>query len=167
MREFLRSDKFAGLTTGTLGVAMAAFGGFGLVIVAFQRWIMSLNRTPRKPSPGFEHFDEMMYSIQGAFITYLPFMIALGVVFAAAGFYVCKGSRLARRIGQINAVLGIVWIAAYSYASLRLMQTIDMPIYQDPIFKWAMFAINVIFLLAFPALILYILQKNPEPTPPS
>jgi hypothetical protein len=123
---------------------------------------MSLDRTPRKPSPGFEHFDEMMYLIQGAFITYLPFMIAGGIVFAAAGFYIYKGSLLARRIGQVNALLGVVWIAAYSYASLRLMQTIDMPIYQDPIFKWAMFAINIIFLLAFPALILYILQKDPE-----
>src|SRR5258707_614475 len=81
---------------------------FGLVIVAFQRLIMSA--TPPNRPVGFEHFDEMMRAVQGAFITYLPFMIAGGLVFGVAGFYIYRGSLVARRIAQINTVLGFIWV---------------------------------------------------------
>ena len=158
MKEFLSNDKVAGLITGTCGLAMIVFGAFGLLIVAFQRLMMSA-APPSRPPVGFEHFDEMMQAVQGAFITYLPFMIAGGMVFGIAGFYIYRGSLVARRIAQTNAVLGFIWIIAYSITGYRVMQTMqDLPIYQDSVFQWASIIINLIILLAFPASLLYILR---------
>src|SRR5580765_3691317 len=126
MTESLRSDKVAGLITGVFGLVLVVFGGFALVIVAFQR--LSMSMTPPGRSVGFEHFDEMMRAVQGAFITYLPFMIVGGLVFGVAGFYIYRGSMVARRIAQTNAVLGFIWVVAYSITSYRIMQTmVDLP----------------------------------------
>jgi len=101
-----------------------------------------------------------MRAVQGLFITYLPFMIAGGIVFGVAGFYVYRGSLVARRIGQINSVLGVVWISAYMAASYRIMQTmVDFPMYQSPAFQWASIVINLLIFLAFPAALLYILRR--------
>src|ERR1051325_4941181 len=160
MREFFRGDKVAGLITGTLGLAMVVFGAFGLVIVAFQRLMMSKMPPQPKPPAGFEHFDEMMRAIQGLFITYLPFMIAGGLVFGVAGLCIYRGSRSARLIAQINTFLSLVWIAAYFIASYQVMQTMkDFPMYQDPVFLWASILINLIIFLAFPAALFFILKS--------
>src|SRR5690242_7147028 len=104
MKETFRSDKVAGLITGSFGLALVAFGGFGLVIVAFQRLIMSM--TPPNRPADFEQFDEMMRTVQDIFVAYLPFMAAGGLVFCVAGIFIFRGSLVARRIAQINALLG-------------------------------------------------------------
>jgi hypothetical protein len=165
MTEFFRSDKIAGLITGTFGLVMIVFGAFGLVIVAFQRLVMSAS--PPNQHASFEHFDEMMRAIQGVFISYLPLMIAGGVVFGVAGIYIYRGSLVARRIAQTNAVVGFGWIIAYMIASYRVMQSMhELPISQSPVFQWASIIVNLIILLAFPAALLYIL-RHPGPTVPA
>ena len=154
MTSFVRSDKVAGLATGTLGLGMVLFGSFALVIVAFQRTMM------RSIPPNDDQFGEMMIAVHGVFITYLPFMIAGGLVFAAAGFFIYRGSPAARRIAQVNTVVGVVWIITYSITSYRMIQKMPMlpPVYQDPVFQWGSIIVNLIILLAFPAALFYILS---------
>ncbi len=165
MRQSIRSDKVAGMITGLFGLALAGFGAFGLAIVAMQRAIMSIPKTPHPEPPGFEHFDEMMRAVQDTFITYLPFMIAGGLVYAVAGFYIYRGSRVARRIAQLNIVLGVIWIIAYTITSYHVMQTMtELPIFPGPAFQWFTIIINFIIQLAFPAALLYILWRPAEPT---
>ncbi|MBK7394501.1 MAG: hypothetical protein IPI64_14605 [Chloracidobacterium sp.] len=154
MMNSLRSDKVAGILTALVGLCMAGFGAFSLAMVAFKRMMMS--STP----PGPAHFEEMMRAIHTTWITYFPFMIAGGVVFVVTGFYIYRGSPLARRIAQLTAVLGIIWIFAYVIAAQRVIQTMtELPFAQEPVFQWVLIIVNLIFLLAFPAALLFILSR--------
>ncbi|MBK8150629.1 MAG: hypothetical protein IPK58_21125 [Acidobacteria bacterium] len=116
MMNSLKSNKVAGILTGLFGIAVAGFGTFGLAMVALQRMMMA-SAPPAPP-----HFAAMMRAIQDTWITYLPFMIAGGVIFGIAGFFIYRGSSFARRIAQTTAVLGIIWIFAYSIAAHRLFK---------------------------------------------
>jgi len=164
MTEVVRSDKVAGVITGVFGLLIAGFGAFGLVIVAFQRLMDQAipRNTTRNQLPGFEHFDEMMAAVQNTFITYLPFMIAGGLIFGVAGYFIYRGSLAARRIAQINALLGFVWIIAYSIRSYRVLQTmIDLgfPLNLSPASQLVMIIGNTIFMFVFPSALLYILKR--------
>lgn len=168
MLDSVRSDKVAGVITGIFGLVLVGFGGFGLMIVAFQRLMMSIPTTPGNHPAGFEHFDEMMRAVQDAFITYLPLMIAGGLVFGIAGFYIYRGSQSARRIAQTNAVLGFVWIIAYTIMSYRVTQMMAGPPFNiSPQFIWSSIVVNLIIQFAFPAALLYMLRSPRTALPES
>ncbi|MBP6211779.1 MAG: hypothetical protein KA447_01980 [Pyrinomonadaceae bacterium] len=161
MMNSLKSNKVAGILTGLFGIAVAGFGAFGLAMVALQRMMMA-SAPPAPP-----HFEAMMRAVHETWITYLPFMIAGGVIFGVAGFYIYRGSSVARRIAQITAVLGIIWIFAYSIAAHRVIQTMtELPFAQGSAFQWAITIVNLILFLAFPVALLFVLS-SPKDDPPA
>src|SRR4051812_6422302 len=85
----LRSDKVAGAITGVLGICLAAFASFGLLMVALQRFMFS--RMPRMPpdSNGIA-MEDWFQATHGIWMIYMPLMIVGGLVLAVAGFYVWR-----------------------------------------------------------------------------
>src|SRR4051794_39567850 len=66
-----------------------------------------------------------MEAVHSVWIIYMPLMLAGGLAFLVAGYRVLYGSELARRIAQVNAVLGYVWLAAYAVSCYRIMPVFD------------------------------------------
>ena len=110
-----------------------------------------------------DKFLETMQAVHRVWFTYLPIMIAGGVVFAVAGYYLSRGSLTARRIAQANAIAGYVWLAAYIMSCYPLMDDL-MPqgILPAPVriaFKWFTLIFGTLQGAAFPTLLLFLLSR--------
>ena len=155
----LRTDKVSGVITLVFGIVLIAFATYGLLILAVQRLLMVV--TPEMAAA--------VDAIQQIWVIYFPIMIIGGFVYAIAGFYILRGSLVARRIAQANAICGYAWVMAYSIRCYEVMDVIGPHNIGEParsVLQWSIMFISVLSGMAFPTALLYLLSRprNWNPT---
>jgi hypothetical protein len=162
----LRTDNVSGIITGVFGVVMAGFAGFGLLIVALQRVMLSA-MPPFPHDPSGVSVVDAMHAIHGVWFVFFPLMIAGGIVFAVSGFYVRRGSLAARRVAQANAILGYVWLVAYMASCHRVSDRFFpppdlLPMPAAGVLQWVSLVMGTLMGAAFPTGLLFILSRPRE-----
>lgn len=174
---WLRTDKVSGTITCGFGIVMIVWASLGLVILAIQRAMLE-TMPQRNPPPGFPAVADIMHAAHGVMYVYLLIAIAGGIVYAVAGFYVRRGSSIARRVAQANALAGYLWIATYLISTNRLASAFMEPfaapadtVPEPMVLMFQLFAIlfyalapvstfvSVQISAAFPTALLYILSR--------
>ncbi len=148
-------------------MVMVAFGTFALLMVLAQRILFSTMQ-PIPPDPPGIAFMKTMDAIHGVWLVYMPLMIAGGLVFAVGGIGLVRGSEIARRIAQANAVLGYVWLIAYGVSCYRIM-----PLFEElsglpmRLFGVVSILVTTLIFATVPTGLLYLLSRpNSEGSPP-
>ena len=103
---------------------MVAFGSCALLMVVLQRTILSVI-PPIAQDAQDTAFMSAIDAIHGVWAIYMPLMIAGGLMYAITGLCLRYASEFARRLAQINAVLGYVWLAAYAVSCYHLVPTCE------------------------------------------
>ena len=159
----LRTDKVSGTITCAFGIVMICFASFGLMIVAGQRMMLSaigpMTEFPEGPSP-----IDAMNALHGVWFIYLPIMLVGGIVYAVSGFHVRRGSLVARRVAQANAIVGYLWVVAYSISGYQVSSSLapQLSVLPEPV-STALLSFSMIFCMAigaaFPTGLFYILSR--------
>jgi hypothetical protein len=119
----LRTDRNSGILTCICGVLMSVFAAVALLMVALQRLMLTtMPPIPTSDARG-KLFLQTMHRMHDIWLLYMPLMLAGGVVFAIAGFRLLYGSQLARRVAQINASVGYLWLIAYALSCYQFAPT--------------------------------------------
>lgn len=159
----LRTDNISGAITCAFGIVMVAFASFGLMIVALQRLILT-SMPPIPQNPGAPPFTDMINGIHGVWFVYLPLMIGGGIIYAIAGFHVRRGSLIARRVAQANALAGYIWGIGYLASCYRIMQImpppLDLPEPASMAFRLVTMIFGTLVSAAFPTGLLFILSRR-------
>ena len=164
----LRTDKASGIIVGCIGIIMAGFGAFGLAIILFQRLMLDF-AGPIPVHPDGFNFEKTMRDAHTVWLTYMPFTIGGGILFAVCGLLIYRGSTPARRVAQLNAVLGYVWGIAYSWSCSRLVDRFAFPEFElnDSSIEWlkiVSLAASLIFNAAIPTALLFLLSRPKNQT---
>ncbi|MCE9552504.1 MAG: hypothetical protein K8T91_03880 [Planctomycetes bacterium] len=159
-----RTDKVSGVITCGFGIVMTGFALFGLLIITIQRFVFSM--APRQGAHSAQ-FLVSMKAVHSVMFLYLPLLMLGGVVLAVAGFYVVRGSRLARRIAQVTAVCGYVWLGGYVYGCYQVIFTLhptatDVAPRAVMVFDWFSLIGGTVLGAAFPSGLLFLLSRTPE-----
>jgi hypothetical protein len=171
----LRTDKVSGTITGVFGLMMVGFASFGLIIVGLQRVMFSFMPKPPREDQGVP-IDVVMDAIHGVWFIFFPLMIAGGIVFAIAGYYLRRGSQTARRVAQVNALLGYLWVIGYIFSCYRVIDVIApspefVPAEVSRGFQWFSLVLGFFMSAGFPTGLLLVLcgsrgetaSLSPEP----
>lgn len=158
----LRTDRISGIVTGAFGIVMVGFASFGLLIVALQRAMLGAMPLPENPQG--VSVEDAIRAIHGVWFIYFPLMIAGGFVFAVAGFCVVRGSLVARRVAQLNAICGYAWLIAYAISCYQIMDVIGPPpgtlgAAANSIFLWLSLTVGTLIPAAFPTALLFLLSR--------
>ena len=148
----LRTNKVSGVITLVFGIVLIAFATYGLLILAVQRLLMVV--TPEMGAG--------VNAIWDIWVVYFPFMILGGLVYAIAGFYILRGSLVARRVAQANAICGYAWVIAYSIRCYEVIDVIGPHNIGEParsVFQWLIMFISVLTGLGLPTALLYLLSR--------
>jgi hypothetical protein len=142
---------------------MVAFASFGLLLVALQLVIISA-MPPMPQNPGRPSFTDMMHAIHGVWFIYLPITIVGGIIYMVAGYYMRRGSNIARRVAQVNAIAGYVWVITYSISCYQIMDVIGPPPgvlseFGGAVFQWFSLIAGTLMGAAFPTGLLFILSR--------
>ena len=157
-----RSDKNAGTIICGLGIAMVVLGAFCLGIVGLQRVVIA-SMLPIQPGPGTANFMAGMDGLHRICLLYLPVMILGGMVFAVSGFYIRRGSLVARRCAQLNAVCGYVWGFCNAFSCWKVGSHLGPPPGIPSTVYFAMQIVcgvgGVLMFVAIPTVLLLILNR--------
>lgn len=161
----LRTDRTSGALTCVLGVLLAFHSSLGLIVVSLQRMLLSFI----PPSEMLEgpSMAEMIRAIHNIFLLYLPLLLAGGISFTIAGYFIRGGSLVARRVAQATAVCGYVWVLAYLASVYRSWDLFVPPMMLSEasfepfsqVFKWCSLVGNGLVAAAFPTGMLYLLSR--------
>jgi hypothetical protein len=156
----MRTDQFSGLFACILGVMMIAFGVFSLLMVGLQR-VMLFGLPPIPQDARGIAFTKATEAIHLTWLIYMPLMIVGGLVFAVTGVGVFRGSEIARRVPQVNALLGYIWLAAYAVSCYHVWQ-IPFPGLNESaidIFRWISLISGTLGAAVLPTALLYALSR--------
>jgi hypothetical protein len=161
----LRRDKTAGMLTGLFGLLMMSFAGLGLLIAETQQLIITQVGLPND-ARGIA-FKNALAAVHSIWNTYLPLTLAGGAVFAVAGYYLYRGSTVARRVAQFNALAGYVWTIAYlvavcQAAALWHPDFFDIPEPFATVWKWTSIVLGTLMSLGIPTALLLLLSRPDE-----
>ncbi|QDU28347.1 hypothetical protein ETAA8_34470 [Anatilimnocola aggregata] len=162
----LRSDFASGIITGVFGVLMTLFAGFALLIIALQRAMLGMMPV----RPGERHGIDVMKvadTIHGIWFFYMPLTLVGGLVFAISGYYLYRGSNVARRVAQLNAICGFAWTVAYAIscgqASEIQAELMSMPAPMVALNRWFTIIATIVFGSLFPGALLIVLIRPKGP----
>lgn len=117
---------------------------------------------PNSPN-GISVVDGML-AIHRIWFVYFPIMIVGGLVYIGTGYYVRRGSLIARRIAQANSICGYVWVIAYSISCYQIMDIVGPPPNVLPelarsVLQWFSIVFSTLISAALPTGLLYILSR--------
>jgi hypothetical protein len=164
----LRTDKASGIIVGCVGIIMAGYGAFGLVIVKLQSLVIDFGGPiPVRPD-GFD-FAKMMRDMHTVWLTYMPFTVGGGILFAVCGLLIYRGSNHARRVAQLNAILGYAWGSGYSWSCSHLVERFFVPGVElsessIEVLRIGMLIMSIIFNAAIPTALLFLLSRTKNQT---
>ena len=127
----LRTDRVSGILTAVLGLFITASTVASLALIGFQNLLLTRIREMPPTEAGLE-FAETIGVFQDIWRVFMPPLLVGGVVYALSGYLLLRGSQRARRVAQFNTVCGLVWAAAYTVSSYRLMDTVMPPLEELP-----------------------------------
>ncbi len=157
----VRSDKVSGIVTSVFGLLMTAFACFGLLILGFQRMVI-LGMPQEHEDAEAAAVMKAMLAIHHVWLIYLPLMIVGGLIFVGAGWWLYRGSQVARRIAQATALGGYVWVAAYTVSCYQIMDDImprGLPEPARVAFMWLSLVSGTLIGAAFPSVLLFFLSR--------
>lgn len=170
MRSFdeLRTDKASGIIVGCVGILMAGFGAFGLAIILLQRLMIDF-AGPIPVHPDGFNFEKTMRAGHAVWLTYMPFTIGGGLVFAVCGLLIYRGSNHARRVAQLNAVLGYAWGIGYSWSCSWLVDRFAFPEFElnessIELLRIVSLIVGLIGASAIPSAVLFLLSRPKNQT---
>ncbi|WP_146594782.1 hypothetical protein [Novipirellula galeiformis] len=116
---------------------------------------------PMPQNPNGASVADAMRAIHGVWFIYLPIMIVGGIVYAVSGFYVRRGSFAARRVAQANAIVGYIWVVAYSISCYQIIGPPPdvLPEPASTVFQWFSIIVGALIGAAFPTGLLYLLSR--------
>jgi hypothetical protein len=164
----LRNDEASGNITCNFGIVLIKFTLFVFLIVGVQRLFFLLPNGPAANGPPDIAFKNAIDAIHRVFIMYFPWIMLMGIIFAVAGFYVRKGSLVARRVAQFTALCSYVWIIDYTISCHEIMDVLGAPVPVIPpwamtIFQWLSLVAGTLIGAAFPTGLLYVLSRPQDP----